>query len=264
MKLPSEPTFENAGSLIPAARLVDVSCTPDAALDPLAHLYVSDAGGALRTLLGDAHRHVIGTYPSWKTGLFQPFEGLGEQALIEEAELRHDVVDYQTQAFRLRMLSGASRVEWICDHLRQYADGTIEAIEVKQHPRQMDAAYVAKILQAREILAAIGWRVVIRYEHDIVGSAQWQRNRGHILAHRSAHVSDEQTATLDRLTASAPSTTFAEFREAMDPRPLQGTAVTHALICAGRVILDLQLPIRDGSPVELRPRRRFNSRIRLA
>ena len=264
MRLPDTPTFYNLVESSATARLVSVVGREGALLDPLAHMFVSDAGGALRTLLGDAHTHLIGTYPSWKTGLFQPFEGLGEQALVEESELRHDIVDYQTQAFRLRMMLGTSQVEWICDHLRQYANGVIEAIEVKQHPRQMDAAYVAKIIRAKDILGRIGWPVRILYEAEIEGSAQWQRNRKHILAHRSAHISDTQRDVVERLRKSSPRTTFRELRDAMDPSPLRGKAVVHALICAGQAVLDLQSPIRDESPVELRPVTRFVSGIRFA
>lgn len=252
----------NASQARNRARLVDAASDLALAAEPLAHLYVSDAGGALRTLLGDAHVHVIGSYPSWKTGLSQPFEGLGEQALIEESEIDADVVDYQTQAFRLRMILNGIMVEWICDHLRQRADGTVEAIEVKQHPSQMSADYVAKILRAREILGRIGWTVSVRYEEDIIGSAQRAVNRGHILAHRSTSVEAEQLAALDRLRAASATTTFASLRDAMDSRPLQGKAVVHALLCAGRAVIDLDAPIRDDSPVELRAAPRFNSKIR--
>ncbi|MBA2920879.1 hypothetical protein GON01_02790 [Sphingomonas sp. MAH-20] len=244
------------------ARLVDASSDLASSIDPLASLYVSDAGGALRTLMGDAHRHVIGVYPSWKTGLAQPYEGLGEQALIEESEILAKVLDYQTQAFRLRMMIGGAAVEWICDHLRQLEDGTIEAIEVKQHPEQMKPDYVLKISRAREILGRIGWRVRVRYEKEIAGSPQFALNRGQILAHRSAHTSEEQLARLEELRARSPRSTFAAVRDAMDPRPLQGKAVVHALICAGRVVLDLDEPIRDATAVELKPVPRFISKIR--
>lgn len=258
----NDPLADGAAAVADRARLVDGSSDLARSLEPLANLYVSDAGGALRTLLGDAHSHGIGVYPSWKTRLAQPYEGLGEQALIEESEISPLVHDFQTQAFRLRMMISGAAVEWICDHLRQLADGTVEAIEVKQSPEQMDAAYVAKIARAREILGRIGWRVRVRYEREIIGGAQLALNRGHILAHRSIHVSDEQHDSFERLLASSPRTTFGQVRDAMDRRQVQGTAVVHALICAGRVVLDLDEPIRDATPVELRPVPRFNSKIR--
>ncbi len=251
------PSATDAGTL-----LGSVASQNGGEATALAHLYVSDAGAALRTLLGDAHRHVIGTYPSWKTGLPQPYEGLGEQALIEESEIRHDIVDYQTQAFRLRLMLGAARVEWICDHLRQYADGTIEAIEVKQHLRQMDEEYIAKIQRAREILARLGWTLRVRYEEEIIGCEQGQRNRAEILAHRSAHISQRQWATFNRMRRASSIATYAAVRDALDTRPLQGKAVMHRLICAGRIAVDLQHPIRDLGIVELLPAPRFTSKIR--
>lgn len=244
------------------ARLLDAASDLALAADPLAHLYVSDAGGALRTLLGDAHQHLIGSYPSWKTALSQPFEGLGELALIEESEVSAKVLDYQTQAFRLRMIINNMMTEWICDHLRQLDDGTVEAIEVKQHPRQMDVLYHLKINRAREILARLGWRLIVRYEPEIVGSATAATNRGHILAHRSTCVNEDQLAAFERLRAKSPTSTFGVVRDAMDGRHLQGKAAVHALICGGRLVLDLKTTIRDGSPVELRAAPRFISKIR--
>lgn len=246
------------------ARPLDVPNLRGAELDPLARMFVSNGGAALRTLLGDAHRHVIGVYPSWKTGLPQPYEGLGEQALIEESELLPDVVDYQSQAFRLRLMVGTVSAEWICDHLRQWRDGVIEAVEVKRHPSDMDAAYVAKITRARDILAQVGWTVRVRYEEEIVGTPQWQRNRAEILAHRSAHVSRDQHATFERLRKASPATTLEELRDTFDLRPLQGRAVVHAFICAGRAVVDLRCMQRDRMPVELRSKHRFNSRIRFS
>ena len=251
-----------SGKVAMHARLLDAASDLAIAADPLAHLYVSDAGGALRTLLGDAHQHVIGSYPSWKTRLSQPFEGLGELALIEESELLAKVHDYQTQAFRLRMIINNMMTEWICDHLRQLDDGTIEAIEVKQHPRQMDLLYQLKMNRAREILARLGWRLIVRYEPDIIGSKTAATNRGHILAHRSTCISEWQLATFEHLRAISAISTFGEVRDAMDERHLQGKAVVHALICAGRLVLDLDTTIRDGTPVELRAAPRFISKIR--
>lgn len=258
------PATVQPGRLDPAARLrlLDAASDLGIAAEPLAQLYVSDAGGALRTLIGNAHRHVIGVYPSWKTGLPQPFEGLGEQALCEESEIWASVHDYQTQAFRLRMILNGVHAEWICDHLRQLADGTIEAIEVKQHPRQMDDAYLLKMHCARALLNGLGWRFRVRYEDEIVGDGWRTVNRGNILAHRSASVDEDQLVAFDRLMAASPMTTFGEVRDVMDSRRLQGQAVVHALICAGRIVVDLDMPIRDGSPVELRAVPRFISKIR--
>lgn len=243
-------------------RLVEAASDAGMEATPLAHLYVSDAGAALRTLLGAKHSHFIGVYPSIKTGLSNPYEGVGEQALAVESEVRHDVLDYQTQPFRLRMLLGGKRLEWICDHIRQLACGTVEAIEVKVDPDDLDDEYIMKMQMARDLLGRLGWRFRVRYEAEIVGPAERQVNKALIAAHRSFGLSDEQRAAFEALRARQVATTFGAVRAALGAGH-GGTAAAHRLMVAGRIAFDLDLLLEDVSPVRLLPPPRFNSRIRL-
>lgn len=244
------------------ARLVDAASDLGASMTPLAHLYVADAAGALRTLLGDAHMHPVGSYPSWKTGLSQPYDGLTEPGLIEESEVDPDVVDYQTQAFRLRygLMSGSA--EWICDHLRQYRDGRVEAVEVKRTPQDMSADYLLKIQVAREILGRAGIDLVVRYDRDINGCPWKVINRGHILAHRSSHVDEDARVRFEQTYRRTDTITMGELRLVMDPRRIQGVAAVHALMCAGRIDCDRTMPIHDGTALSLLPPHSFISNIR--
>jgi len=234
------------------------------AVEPLAQLYVSDTGAALRTLLGASHTHWIAVFHSLKTGLSNPVEGRGEEALACDSEIDADVVDFQTQAFRIRMVIGGRRTEWICDHLRQMRDGSVEAIEVKQHPSQMNPAYVRKIMEAREILAEHGWRVMVRYEADIVGRAARQINRANLVMDRSVRIGETGWEAFERLREQSPVTTFGALRAALHDRRVQGTAMANAVLASGRARTDLDRLIDDNSAVELLPAPRFLSRIRLA
>lgn len=234
----------------------------DASAEPLVHLYHSDAGGALRTLLGAAHQHFIGTLPSWKTGFSNPYEGCGEQALAADSEIDADVLDFQTQAFRLRMVDRHGRSEWICDHLRQLRSGIVEAIEVKQHPDQMDTAYVRKIDKARELLGSIGWKVVVRYEKALVGSRARRTNRANLLADRSVHLGGSHWAQVERLRSTSRFVEFGDLRTALDTRLAGGTAAANAVIARGRGRIDLDRLICDRTVVELLPEARFTSMVR--
>lgn len=236
--------------------------TADDPIEPLEQMFVSDAGGALRTLLGAAHQHVIGVLPSLKTGLNNPFEGLGEEALACDSEVDADVVDFQTQAFRLRMMVDGRRTEWICDHLRQLRSGVVQAIEVKQHPSQMDAHYLRKMMEARRILSGIGWDVHIRYEKAIVGCPARQVNRSNLLQDRSVHIDDEAQAGFERLRATGRTTNFGRLRLALDHRRVAGEAKARAILATGRARTDLDRLIDDGSPIELLHATPWASKIR--
>jgi hypothetical protein len=244
------------------ARLVEAASDLGATMTPLAHLYVADAEGALRTLLGDAHMHPIGVYPSWKTGLAQPYDGLTEPDLIQESEVDPDIVDYQTQAFRLQYGLMSGSFAWICDHFRQYRDGRVEAIEVKRTPQDMSPDYLLKMQVAREILGRVDIDLVIRYDRDINGCAWRTINRGHILAHRSFHVGEAGMATFERIFRRTDVITMGELRLALDTSRVRGVAAIHALMCAGRIDCDRTMPIHDGTELRLLAPPSFISRIR--
>lgn len=252
-----------AGALDPdATHPLTVPVTADEAIEPLEQMFFSDAGGALRTLLGASHHHMIGVLPSLKTGLNNPFEGLGEQALACESEIDADVDDFQTQAFRLRMMVDGCRTEWICDHLRQLRSGEVEAIEVKQHPSQMDAHYLRKMTEARRILSGIGWKVHIRYERAIVGCPAREVNRSDLMQDRSVHVGEDGLAAVERLRTASATTTFGRLRRALDHRRVAGEAKARAVLAAGLARTDLDRLIEDESPIDLLSASRLASRIR--
>jgi hypothetical protein len=230
-----------------------------------ARLYVAEDGGPIRTVAGDYHRHQTGEEPSVKTGLSNPYEGPTEHALVVESSLRADVLDFRTQAFRLRLLVGGSVREWICDHLRHVRQGDldmVEAIECKPDVSYVDADERAVQAAAAEVVRGLGWRHRIIYLDQVLGSGERQINSGEIYAHQTTNVPEDRLASFERMCAAEPNVTFHELRTALDPNRVRGTAMAHALICRGRVRFDLDRYLFDPMPVRLLPTPRFDSRIR--
>lgn len=230
-----------------------------------AKMYVASDGGPIRTVVGDGHRHFTGEEHSQKTGLSNPYEGPTEHALIVEGELRAAVLDYRSQAFRLRLLVGTAVREWICDHLRHIRiNGVdiVEAIECKPNLSFVDDDERAVQAAVGKVIRGIGWRHRILYQRDIVGSGERQINFGEIYAHQTTHVPEEQRVRFERLCVETPNITFRQLREAMHNERVKGTAMAHALICRGRVEFDLDRYLFDPVPVRLVPAMDFKSLVR--
>lgn len=228
-------------------------------------MHVASDGGPIRTIVGDGHKHFVGEEPSQKTGLSNPYEGPTEHALIVDSEIRAAVLDFRTQAFRLRLLAGGTVREWICDHLRFLrvnGDNVVEAIECKPDMSFLDPE--ARIVQraVRTVLEGIGWRHRIVYQRDIVGSGERQLNFGEIFARRTKHVPNDVLARFESLRSSTPDTTFRTLCSALHEDRLESKALAQALICAGRVEVDLDRYLFDPMPVRLLPAVDFHSPIR--
>lgn len=228
-------------------------------------MHVASDGGPIRTIVGGGHKHFVGEEPSQKTGLSNPYEGPTEYALIVDSELRSRVLDFRTQAFRLRLLAGGVVREWICDHLRFLrVDGVdiVEALECKPDMSFLDNEERIVQRAARAVLEGIGWRHRIVYLRDVLGSGERQINFGEIFARRTKHVPDDAIARFERLRGSTPDTTFRDLCGSMHEDRLEGKALAQAMICAGRVEVDLDRYLFDPTPVHLLPPSDFNSPIR--
>ncbi|MBX8844485.1 hypothetical protein HCH44_06125 [Sphingomonas melonis] len=228
-------------------------------------MHVASDGGPIRTIVGGGHKHFVGEEPSQKTGLSNPYEGPTEYALIVDSELRSKVLDFRTQAFRLRLLAGGVVREWICDHLRFLrVDGVdiVEAIECKPDMSFLDNEERIVQRAASAVIEGMGWRHRIVYLRDVLGGGERQVNFGEIYARTTRLVPDDALARFERMCATTPNTTFRDLRLALDDDRLQGTAHAHAMICAGRVEVDLDRYLFDPMPVRLLPPSDFHSPIR--
>lgn len=274
MKLKSHPAagadgvrVGSGGSLLTLAGLPSISRLrrePRADdVDPAtAVLEVPEEGGAIRTLVGGAHRHLIGVYFSRKSGLLNPYEGRVERALIHWSEADADTDHYQSQAARLVFATPHGPREWIIDLLRQRRGGLVEAIEVKRSPRDLrDPDYVVKLAYAAAIVRSFGWRFRIMYAKDVFGPPARRRNVERVQARRSLNV-DAEMPRFERLASSTDRTTFGVLRRELSSDPVRGTAAIHHLVARGRVAVDLDRDLTDDAVVELRRARLVRSRIR--
>lgn len=228
-------------------------------------MHVASDGGPIRTIIGGGYKHFVGEEPSQKTSLSNPYEGPTEHALIVDSEIRAKVLDFRTQAFRLRLLAGGVVREWICDHLRFLReDGVdiVEAIECKPDMSFLDNEERIVQRAARTVIEGMGWRHRIVYLRDVLGGGERQVNFGEIFARRTKHVPDDALNRFEHLCATRREVTFHDLRLALHADPLEGKALAQAMICAGRVEVDLDRYLFDPVPVRLLPPVDFHSPIR--
>lgn len=230
-----------------------------------ANMYVACDGGPIRTIVGDGHRHLTGEEPSQKAGLSNPYDGPTEHARIVDSEIRAEVLDYRTQAFRLRLFVGAAVREWICDHLRHIRRNgvdIVEAIECKPDMSYVDDDEKAVQTAVGKVIRGMGWRHRILYQRDILGSGERQINAGEIYSHQTTHVPDDRRALFERMCVETPNITFGDLRQALHDNQVKGTAMAHALICLGRVEFGLHRYLFDPMPIRLIPAIDFKSLVR--
>lgn len=253
----------------PEQRLRVVEFGSDAAhgTRPAAIIHVASDGGPLRTIIGDNHQHFVGEEHSEKTGLSNPYEGPTEYALIQESELRADVLDYRTQAYRISYNHMGERVQWICDHLRHLRiDGVdiVEAIECKPNMSYLgDVAERSRFKTLARVLAGIGHKFRFAYEDEVKGGGERQLNYGHIYSHRTTHLPEDALDRFEQLVRDQTGMVFGELAQVLHPSRVKGEAMAHALICRGRVSVDLDRYLFGGSPVRLLACPEFTSLIDL-
>ena len=255
------------GLVHPKQRLRMVEAGSDAAAlsRPAAIIHVASDGGPLRTIVGDNHHHFVGEEHSQKTGFSNPYEGATEYALIQESELRADVLKYRTQAYRISYIHMGQREQWICDHLRHIrVNGVdiVEAIECKPNMSYLgDVAERSRFNTLARILAGLGQKFRVVYEDGVKGGGERQLNFGQIYTHRTVHVPHDAMDRFERLVLDTPDLAFGALAKALHPSRVKGEAMAHALICLGRVSIDLDHYLFGGSPVRLLPEPEFTSLI---
>lgn len=219
-------------------------------------IYLSNAGGPLRTLFGMAHRHVFAINRDPKTGWPNPTEGMTERAWCMRCATDPDVVDYQTQPMRLEYMSGNTLVSWIPDYWILWRSGQIEIGEVKVDESGLaDPVYQRKLRDGFSLLAQCGWLGQVRYRKGILGTVDRQVNVGTIYPDRSATIKPWHVTAFHRLKGSAADLCFGDLVEELDPeRPMRSQAVAHRLICMGRVYADLDELLTEDSSVTLHDR----------
>lgn len=221
---------------------------------PIANMYVSGRGGAIRRLLGSAHRHVIAMRRDPQMLFGQPTEGIAEGPAMLRCATDPDIPYYQFQPFRIELLVNGRLASWICDLIYVERDGTVWVREIKRTIADLqDPGYEAKLQAVNWLLSRLGWCFRPWTLEEIQGSEERQVNVATIYFDRAAHL-DDLMPRFELLADSVTETTYGELIRALDPNnTCRARAAVHRLIMRGRVWADLDRLLEDWSEVRLRP-----------
>lgn len=221
---------------------------------PIATMYVSARGGAIRTLVGAAHRHVIAMRRDPQMAHGQATEGIAEGPAALRCATDPDVPFYLMQPFRLVLPVNGGLASWIADIIYVTSDGTVWVREIKR--RVADLAkpeYAAKLEAVNWLLSRLGWRFKPWTLPEIYGPVGRQINVATIYHDRAATL-DGLMPRFEKIAAITPETTYGDLGRDLDPaNTCRARAAVHRLIMRGRVWADLDLLLEDWSPVRLRP-----------
>lgn len=237
----------------PSSRLVRASDMNLDATAPVATMYVSSRGGAIRRLVGMRHRHILGVRFDPQMHFGQPVEGVVEGAAMMRCATDPDVLFYQTQPFRIALMAGATLCSWTADIIYCTSDGVVWVREVKRTDSDLiKPDYVAKLEAVQRVLAGIGWKFKPWTREAILGNEARQVNTGVLYFDRAAEL-DSFMPRFEAIAAATEVTTFGDLISELDSRNTsRARAAVHRLIMRGRVWADLDRLLEDWSEVRLR------------
>lgn len=238
----------------------------------IARITVFQHGGHARPVIHRGSKHLRFRFTSTKTFTTQLGEGKGERVLAFYNECASQVVDYECHPFEITIVRGGKRHRYRPDAIRQLADGTIELIEVKRSPEDLDDEEYRETLAAvAEVARLCGWTFRILHLRDVMGPpaanprlpTHRMRNIDALYGRRSMSLSRHEqrvAANLDDTSAIA----WGDLRDRLAPRDaLQGDAVIERLLARSMLMTDLDLRLTPDTA--LTPTRPFtgHSGIRL-
>lgn len=250
------------GSALPPGRFPHAATSrlirpADAAIGetaPYANMYVSDRGGAIRRLMGGAHRHPIAVRRDPQIGYGQPTDGIAEGPAMMRVATDPDVPYYQFQPFRLEAPVNGRLQSWIADLLYVTRCGQVWVREIKRTAADLaDPEYEAKLQVMKWLLAGLGWFVRPWPLAEIQGTPEREVNVGLIYFDRAAHV-DDLMPRFEEVAARTDTIAFGNLVRELDPvNENRARAAVHRLIMRGRVWADLDRLVEDWTEVRLRP-----------
>ena len=217
----------------------------------LAQIVVLQHGGHERPIITRGGKHLRSRMGSRKTGQQQVIEGRGHRDLTMYNESNPDVLDYQAHPFHIRGALDGEQFDYYPDHIRLMRNGTIELIEVKRTPADLHKdGYVEKLAAVAEICRRIGWRFRVLYDADIAGPPARMRNVSAIYGRRFLRVSRPEQDAISAFVAAGFPSTWSALRNAAAPGDRRrGNAVLENAIALGRIAVDLDSVIQDGTLV---------------
>jgi hypothetical protein len=142
----------------------------------LARLMVLRHGGHERPVIHRGSKHLRFRFVSVKTGTTQLGEGRGEEFLAMTNEVWGEVHDYECHPFRIEFMRDGKLTSYRPDAVRMFVDGTIEVIECKRTPDDLnDEEYRETLALVAEICRRLGMVFRVLYLHDIMGPRERQQ-----------------------------------------------------------------------------------------
>jgi hypothetical protein len=141
-----------------------------------ATLVLPTNGGSIRSIITGRRIITTGVYASRKSGRAHPYESMNERAFFMHCEVDTNIVDYRAQPFRFEFVLGGTKRTYIADAVVLLADGTVEAIEIKNDRRFLqDPDYQLKLNAVADICKQVGWsfRIFLK-EALFTPSTRWQ------------------------------------------------------------------------------------------
>ncbi len=219
---------------------------------PSATVVLTPDGAPIRSVLTGRRVMVTGFYNSRKAGRALPYEGMNELALLKRSEVDTQVVDYRSQPFRFEfVLDGAKRI-YIADCVRLLEDRSIEVIEVKGDPRQLQApAYAEKLDAVRDACSKLDWRFRVLTRKQLFEPKVSYANIDQIQSRRMVRFDQSQAyRAVDFLDQRGGKTTLGSLAETLGKGPL-GIAIAQAMMVSRLIEIDLNVPLSAESQVQL-------------
>jgi hypothetical protein len=183
-------------------------------------------------------------YPSVKTGTPIVCEGPNELLCAQQCEVDPGVLAYASQAvlFHVRVANGWKRYH--ADFCRLLQSGRIEILEVKPNPSHLlDEEYREKIEGVRKACSLLGWQFSAVFGTDLQAKTFYNFHVGWIQRSRAYRVDERLLRNLET-SASAEGNVFS-ICQLVDlvSNLVEARAIFSALICQGRISVDLSRPI---------------------
>lgn len=217
----------------------------------LAQIVVLQHGGHDRPIVTRGGKHLRSRMGSRKTGTQQLVEGRGHRDLTMLNEVDPEVLDYEAHPFEMRFqVNGAFEI-YYPDHIRLMRDGTVELIEVKRTPADLDKpGYKEKLGVVAEIARRGGWKFRVLYHAEITGPTHRMKNVQAIYGRRFMKTTRTEQNAITAFVAANATATWADLRDMVCPGdPLRGDAVLENAIALSRIGIDLDERVVDTTVV---------------
>ena len=217
----------------------------------LAQIIVLEHGGHTDPIIKRGQTHLRSRMGSRKTGMQQVVEGRGHRDFTMWNEVNPQVLDFKAHPFHIRGQVQGKRFDYFPDHIRLLRDGTIELIEVKRTPADLDKPeYREKIAAVAEIARRAGWSFRVLYHADITGPRWRIRNVEAVYARRFLLVSRSEQNAISAFVLGGADSTWSTLRQRVSPRdPRRGEAVLENAIALGRIDVNLDERIVESTIV---------------